>query len=266
MIKFIACDLDGTLLNSKKELPDDFDYVINKLISKGIRFAVSSGRQYETVFDQFKKYKDKITFIVENGAMVIDKGKRIICDPLDKNDAAEILQLLKDENGLYSIACGVNGAFGEKENESHIQDVIMYYLNYRTVDDVVKSSFTDDLLKIAVYDDDSSEIHCYPLLKKYYETNNVLVSGEHWLDIMKKGVTKGSAIEHIQTLYNIKPEECMAFGDFMNDADMMRVCTESYAVENAHPDLKALCKYVTGSNDDNGVTKTIRRVVFNENI
>lgn len=264
MIKFIACDLDGTLLNEKKELPHDFDYVLDKLISMGIKFAVSSGRQYETVFEQFKKYEDKIIFIVENGAMVKERGKRIICNPLEKNDAAEILQLLKNEPGLYSIACGVNGAFGEKENETHIQNVIMYYLNYRTVDDVVKSSYSDDLLKIAVYDDDSSELHCYPLLKDYYNTNNVLVSGEHWLDIMKKGVTKGSAIEHIQAMYGFKPEECMAFGDFMNDADMMRVCEESYAVENAHPDLKALCKYTTLSNDEEGVTHTIKKVIFGE--
>ncbi len=264
MIKFIACDLDGTLLNEKKELPHDFDEVLEKLNKMGIKFAVASGRQYDTVVDQFRKYKDELTFIVENGAMVYEKGKRISCDPLDKKDAAEILKILKDEPGLYSIACGVHGAFGEVENESHIQNVIMYYLNYRTVDDVIKDSYTDDLLKIAVYDDESSELHCYPLLKDYYETNNVLVSGEHWLDIMRKGVTKGSAIEHIQQIYNIAPEECMAFGDFMNDADMMRVCKESYAVENAHPDLKALCKYVCDSNDNEGVTKTIKKVIFGE--
>lgn len=264
MIKFIACDLDGTLLNEKKELPHDFDYVLEKLNGLGIKFAVSSGRQYETVYDQFKKYENSITFIVENGAMVYENGKRILCDPLDKDQAKEILTILRDEPGLYSIACGVNGAFGEAENETHIQNVIMYYLNYRTVDDVVERSSDDDLLKIAVYDDELSEKHCYPLLKDYYNTANVLVSGAHWLDIMKKGVTKGSAIEQIQKLYGYKPEECMAFGDFMNDADMMRVCAESYAVENAHPDLKALCKYICESNDDEGVTKTIRRVVLED--
>lgn len=264
MIKFIACDLDGTLLNEKKELPHDFDEIIEKLHRRGIKFAVSSGRQYETVFTQFEKYKDSLTFIVENGAMVYESGKRILCNPLDKAQAKEILSVLKNEPGLYSIACGVHGAFGEAENETHIQNVIMYYLNYRTVDDVAERSVDDDLLKIAVYDDETSEKHCYPLLKDYYDTANVLVSGEHWLDIMRKGVTKGSAIEQIQKLYGYKPEECMAFGDFMNDADMMRVCAESYAVENAHPDLKVLCKYVCESNDNEGVTRTIRRVVLGE--
>ena len=264
MIKFIASDLDGTLLNENKELPKDFDYVLEKLNEAGIKFAVSSGRQYDTVIDQFGKYKDSMTFIAENGAMVYEKGKRILCDPLDKEQAKEILAIIKKEPGLYPIACGVNGAFGEEENKTHIQNVIMYYLNYRTVDDVIERSSDDDLLKIAVYDDELSENHCYPILKDYYDTANILVSGTNWLDIMKKGVTKGSAIEQLQKLYGFKPEECMAFGDFMNDADMMRVCSESYAVENAHPELKALCKYICGSNDDEGVTKTIRRVVLGE--
>ena len=266
MIKFIACDLDGTLLDENKELPADFDHIIDRLYDIGVKFAVSSGRQYETVADQFKKYKDKMIFIVENGAMVYENGKRIHEAPLEKDLARDVLSILKNEPGLYSIACGVHGAFGEPENETHIQDVIMYYLNYFTVDDVVLSSSNDDILKIAVYDDELSEKHCYPLLSAYYDTANVLVSGEHWLDIMKKGVTKGSAIEKIQKLYGYAPEECMAFGDFMNDADMMRVCAESYAVANAHPDLKALCKYVCESNAENGVSKTIRRAVLGEDI
>lgn len=264
MIKFIATDLDGTLLNEKKELPKDFDEVLNALNEKGIQFAISSGRQYDTILKQFEKYGDQITIIAENGAIVYEKGKRIILDPLDNDSAAEILAAVKNEPGLYSLACGANGAMGEEENEEHIKNVIMYYVNYRTVDNVIEASRHDDILKIAIYDDELSENHCYKVLKKFHNTHNVLVSGEHWLDVMKTGVTKGSAIEHIQKLRGYKPEECMAFGDFMNDADMMRVCFHSYAMENAHPDLKALCRFSAPSNDDSGVTKIIKKAVLNK--
>lgn len=264
MIKFIATDLDGTLLNEKKELPRDFDEVLDALNEKGIQFAISSGRQYDTILKQFEKYADKITIIAENGAVVYEKGRRIILDPLDGDSAAEILAAAKNEPGLYPLACGANGAMGEKENNEHIKDVLMYYLNYKTVDNVVEASRNDDILKIAIYDDELSEKHCYNVLKKFHNTHNVLVSGEHWLDVMKAGVTKGSAIEHIRRLYGYKQEECMAFGDFMNDADMMRVCRHSYAMENAHPDLKALCRFSAPSNDDEGVTKIIKKAVLNE--
>lgn len=88
----------------------------------------------------------------------------------------------------------------------------------------------------------------------------MLVSGDDWLDVMKKGVTKGTAIKQLQKKLGISREECMAFGDFMNDYDMMKECEESYAMENAHPGLKAICKHIAPSNDDNGVMRTICEV------
>lgn len=267
MIKFIAADLDGTLLNSKKELPKDFGYVLNKLNEKGIIFAAASGRQYDNVLKQFTEYSDRMSFIAENGAIAFEKGENIICDTMDNEEAAEIISLALESPGLYPIACGVDGAFGGPENKQCIDDVIMYYAKYKTVDNVIDEIKKNRILKIAIYDTEKSDTHCYNIMKKYHSTHNVLVSGEHWVDIMKSGVTKGSAIEKIQKMYGITPDECMAFGDFMNDADMMRVCAHSYAMKNAHDALKPLCRFVTQeSNDEEGVTKTIRRVVFGEDI
>lgn len=263
MIKFIATDLDGTLLNDKKKLPHDFSTIVDELDKRGIMLALSSGRQYDSIIGQFEAYKDKITVIAENGGLVVVKGETIFCDPMDNNDAQAILKDVLAEPGLYPIACGVDGAFGNAENAAHINNVIMYYRNYRTVPDVVAAVPGEAILKIAVYDDEPSEKHCYRILEKYHNTHNVLVSGKHWLDVMKKGTTKGSAIEHIQRVYGFKPEECMAFGDYMNDADMMRVCRHSYAMANAHPDLKSLCSFTAPSNNDEGVTKTIKEIVLN---
>ena len=264
MIKFIASDLDGTLLNEKKELPHDFDEVIDRLNEMGIQFAISSGRQYDAILQQFGQYKDKITIIAENGSSVYEKGKRILCSVMDRADAVQILRDALNEPGLYPIACGVNGAFGAPENETQIQNVLMYYPNYRTVDDVLAESQRSDLLKIAIVDDELSEKHCLSIMKKYCDTHNVVVSGDHWLDVMKKGVTKGSAIEYVQKLHSYSPDECMAFGDFMNDAEMMQVCYHSYAMENAYPALKELCRFEAPSNEDEGVTKTIKKVIFGE--
>lgn len=267
MIKFIAADLDGTLLNSEKELPKDFDYVLDKLNEKGIIFAASSGRQYDTVLKQFNKYSGRMAFIAENGAVAFENGKNIICDTMDGEEAAEIVSLALRTPGLYPIVCSVDGAFGDAKNAACIKDIAMYYIKYRTVENIADEIRKNKILKIAIYDTEASDTHCYKVMEKYRSTHNVLVSGDHWLDIMKPGVTKGSAIEKIQKIYGITPDECMAFGDFMNDADMMRVCRNSYAMKNAHYDLKPLCRFETNeTNDDEGVTKTIRKVVFGENI
>lgn len=260
MIKFIATDLDGTLLNDKKELPTDFDEVLDGLEKIGVQFAISSGRQHETIVKQFEKYNDRIIIIAENGALAAKNDKILFCDPMDSNDAADAIAAALNEPGLYPLACAVKGAFGNQNNMCHADDIIPYYVKYRTVSDPVAETAHNDILKVAVYDDELSENHCYKIMKDFESRANVFISGDHWLDIMKKGVTKGSAIEQIQKIYGYTPEECMAFGDFMNDADMMRVCTHSYAMENAHPDLKALCRYIAPSNNDGGVMQVIRKV------
>ena len=63
MIRLIATDMDGTLLDSKKQLPPDFDVVMRKLYERDILFAVASGRSYATLKKQFEDYLDDIVFI-----------------------------------------------------------------------------------------------------------------------------------------------------------------------------------------------------------
>jgi hydroxymethylpyrimidine pyrophosphatase-like HAD family hydrolase len=86
----------------------------------------------------------------------------------------------------------------------------------------------------------------------------VTLSGENWVDLTENDVNKGTALSVLQKKFEILPSETMVFGDYLNDYDMMKYAEYSYAMANAHPDLKAVCKYETASNDENGVVKAIR--------
>ncbi len=83
--------------------------------------------------------------------------------------------------------------------------------------------------------------------------------GEHWVDVMKPGVTKGGAMRGVQKKLGITPEECMAFGDYLNDCELLQSVGESYAMENAHPRLKEMARHIAPSNDEDGVMRVIRR-------
>ena len=80
MIKFIACDLDGTLLNSSKELPRDLRATVERLNKIGVTFAPASGRQYYKVLEQFEPISRNFMYIAENGAFVIKDGEVIVRD------------------------------------------------------------------------------------------------------------------------------------------------------------------------------------------
>lgn len=263
MIKFIASDMDGTLLDSQKRLPPDFEYVLRELNKRGIIFAAASGRQYETLRVEFCHIKEKMMIIAENGAIVFNGNERIICETIEKEEVYKIIQKLKAHENFYPTICGVKSAYGERKNENVLKkDVSIYYKKYKLVDNLTDVLEYDEVLKLAILDPKGAEKNCYPAIKSLCDDNvEVLLSGDNWVDIMKKDISKGSAIRKIREIYGIKREECVSFGDYMNDYEMMKECAESYAMANAYPELKEICKYECKSNNEHGVTEKIKELL-----
>ena len=87
---------------------------------------------------------------------------------------------------------------------------------------------------------------------------SVILSGYSWVDVMKPGVDKGSAMRTLQRLRGLTPDECMAFGDYLNDREMLMAVTESYAMDNALDSIKKIAKHIAPGNDENGVIRVIR--------
>ena len=103
MIKFIATDMDGTLLNSNNEIHADFYPMFQSLKEKDIIFAAASGRQYYNLLERFKDIKDDMMFIAENGTFVVYKGKEIIVNSLKKIIAKELINIGRTINNSYVI-------------------------------------------------------------------------------------------------------------------------------------------------------------------
>ena len=256
MIRMIAADMDGTLLDSRKRLPQGLFSVIRQLREKGIRFVVASGRQYYNLEAQFEEVADQVTFLSENGTMVFDGGKPVILEEMPAVHFQEIVEAVRRVPGANAVLCGVRSAYIEGRDPELIRNVGMYYKKYEIVKDLL--NVKDKICKIAVYDLISAEENAWPRLKILEDKYAVTLSGEHWVDVMEKGVTKGTALEALETLFGVSPEETMAFGDYLNDLEMMKSCSYSYAMANAHPALKAAARFEAPSNDENGVLRVIR--------
>ena len=82
-----------------------------------------------------------------------------------------------------------------------------------------------------------------------------------WVDIMNPGMNKGFAVKKLQKLLDVPPENCAAFGDYLNDLEMLRAVKYSYAMENAHPTLFEAATYRAPSNTTYGVTKKLRELL-----
>lgn len=255
MIKLIASDMDGTLLNDKDEIHEEFYQVFQELKKQNIIFAAASGRQYYNLAKRFEKIKDDMMFIAENGTFVVYKGEELLLNALDKETAIELIKIGRDIKESYVVLCGKKSAYIESKDERLIKEVEKYYEEYKIVNDLTKVE--DDILKVTICDFIGSEENSYTYYNDYKEKLQVSVSGQIWLDITDKGVNKGLAINKLQELLNIKHEETMVFGDYLNDLEMMESAYHSYAMENAHEDLKAICNFNAPSNDEFGVITTI---------
>ena len=78
---------------------------------------------------------------------------------------------------------------------------------------------------------------------------------------MNFGINKGIAIQQVQKLLHISPRECAAFGDYLNDLEMMSSVYYSYAMANAHPKIKEIANFRAPSNTEHGVMVTIQEFI-----
>ena len=158
------------------------------------------------------------------------------------------------------VLCGKRSAYVESTDQGFIdEEVAKYYLKLEIVDDLL--TVEDDILKVAVFAYHASERVTYPAYERFTATHQVVVSGQHWLDVMVKNANKGSGIRHIQDKLGITRDQTMVFGDFLNDMEMMDEATYSFAMANAHPALKERARYLSPGNTDNGVVRTIKAVL-----
>lgn len=266
MIKMIVSDMDGTLLNSKKQLPGDFSEVYKLMKDADIRFVVASGRQYYTLVDEFAHLEHDIVFIAENGSMVNFNGESQVLNAMYASELKELIQALRSHKSANIVLCGKNGAYIENDtSEEFMDEVGKYYVKNTVVDDLL--TVEDEILKIAVNGFDNLETNVYPLIKKEFENSfQVSSSSPIWFDIMPIGINKGEAIRLLQKELEIQPDECMAFGDYHNDLELLQSVKHSYAMANAHEDIKAIARYCTDSNDENGVMNAVRKYITTSEI
>ena len=150
MIKLIATDMDGTLLNSKNELQDGFYEVFDRLKEKEIIFAAASGRQYYNLLERFEGMHENMMFIAENGTFVVYKGKELVVNALDINLARELIRVGRDIENCYVVVCGKNSAYIDSDDERLVEQTKKYYARYKIVSDLTKVE--DDILKVTICD------------------------------------------------------------------------------------------------------------------
>jgi Cof subfamily protein (haloacid dehalogenase superfamily) len=228
-----------------------------------VLFSPASGRQYATLRRQFERVAEGMVFIAENGTYVVRDGVELSSDPLDGSVAAEIARTVRrlaaGGADVGAVVCGKRAAYVERTDEAFLAEVRQYYAEHRIVEDV--TAVEDEMIKVAVFDFASAEHTVAPALAPFADTHQVVVSGEHWVDVMNRTANKGTALRRLQRALGVTPAQTMVFGDYLNDLEMLDAAEWSFAMAGAHPEVIRRARHLAPSNNDAGVLRTIAHVL-----
>ncbi len=258
MIKLIASDIDGTLVpDGGNELNPELYDVILKLRAKGIQFAAASGRQWLSIESIFEPIKEKVFYLSDNGAYVGCHGRSLYVNLIERKTVMDMVQDVRNMDGLDVMICGPDVIYTETNNKEFLDWMVNgYRFHVKQVEDLTKVE--SEFIKVSVYRKTDVEAHTRTLREKYADRLKMTIAGDMWLDCMRPGINKGQAVKLLQDSLGIKPEETMAFGDQLNDIEMLKQAYYSFAVGNAREEVKAAARFRTDTNVNDGVLKILK--------
>lgn len=260
-IRLIVTDMDGTLLDGQRQLPLGLATAVKTLEARGINWAIASGRQLANLKNVLKDAHLNLDIIAENGSLASLKGEDepFFKDLTPASFFKEILQASLTILGASPVLCGPNNAWiHDAYPEDH--PIIQRYFSYAETWHTLEEILSVEVCKIAVYHPQAAEA-LWPILGPYdSEDCKVIISSGHWIDIQPSRIHKGNGLQALLRKHNLRPDQAIVFGDYLNDAEMMTIGTHAVAMGNAHPDLRALCQYSTRANTEDGVLWYLRNI------
>lgn len=272
-IRMIGVDLDGTLLNSEKQLTAYTREVLKKAIEQEVAVVVATGRPFSGVPDELKHFPGMRYALTANGARILDMQKqKVVYENLLSGEIAEkVIDILKRHHAIHEFfvdGVGYMNEDGLKNVYAYFEDPHMaeYLQSTRiTVKDVKEKLQTmkcevDKLQGIFRNQKDKQEA-----LEELNTLSGIVVTAamDNNLEINKEGTNKGLGLLQLGKSLGISREEIMACGDGGNDVEMLKEVGFAIAMANAYDPVKTAADFVTVSNDEDGVAKAIERFVLN---
>ena len=289
MIKLIASDMDGTLLNHNHKIPKENVKLINFAKNQGIEFVVATGRAYYEALPALNEENINCDVISFNGGIVYDKNGNIISiTPMLPKDLYYTIEILKSfdisyqlytKNTIYttSIETDINAYIdlirsnGYEPDVEHLRAEAQQKLDVGYITEVENIELylnekENPPIKIIAISNDISKLENAAKLLSENTSISVTSSGANNIEIMHKNATKGTSLKEIAKIYGINLENAVAIGDNLNDQAMLDIVGYSVAMKNGNIKLKEQAKYVTEkTNSEGGVADTIFKLIEQNN-
>lgn len=264
--KMIVTDLDDTLLNSQGKVSDKDKESIMKAQENGVIFVLASGRPTYAMRDLAQELKlDKFgSYILSyNGSIITNckTNKNILEETLTRDEIHLLYDFSKNNN--VEIITYLDDTIVSEDYSSYIEvEVELTKMPFDKVKNF-KATVDKDCVKCIMLEEPNYLKQVEEKLK--YELGNqfsIAISKPFFLEVTKLGVDKGSSLLKLAKKLRIDQSEIIVVGDSYNDLPMLKVAGMPACVENAKSEIKDICKFISTSNNNNGMTKIIENFIF----
>lgn len=247
MIKMVVTDLDETLLRTKKSISQYTIDVINRVRNQGIKiiFATARGNSAKSLvpYELFDGY------VLLNGAKAYVNNRLIYDRTILSDIFLPFLQELSNKN--LKVAAEIEGVhyanFNVKEQWSYIDNFV--------ITDYVNVQGSADKLYVIIEDLNQVDMITSLLPKELY----LNVSRDNLAMIMHREATKCNGVLEVAKQFNISKREIVAFGDDINDKEMLLSFGLGVAMGNSIDEIKMIADYICDTNDNDGVAKWLEK-------
>ena len=277
MIRLLAIDIDGTLLNSDGQVPDANRVAIARAMDAGVEIVLATGRRYDFARPVFEAVPGPLTLILSNGAIVKTReGHTLMRHLLPRRIAHAVLALVPEHRDSAAVIFDrprEGQVVYEAIDWEHPQHHRFFATNRPYLSEVMplEDCLTEDPVQVMFTGGCSDMLRVLEKLECAHGAAGdyavALTEYEHrdfsLVDVVRAGCSKGSALREWAAARGVPPDAVMAVGDNHNDLPMLEFAGVPVLMGNAADDLKALGWAVTSTNDEAGVASAIETFVLN---
>lgn len=259
-IKLIASDMDGTLLDENGQVPPETFDLILALREHGVRFVASSGRRYDRLCDFFSPVKDRMDFVASNGAQVFADGVQIDREVYSHLAIRRLAKTVAMFPNMHLALFDRTKSYLLDDEDKFVREVDKDLPNVERIYELPSPQVS--IIKASIFCDDGNVMdNAYVLQRELGGLFTFAPSGSSYIDAMQPGISKASGIAQVMEYHGIDASEVMAFGDAMNDYEIIRFVGTGCAMANGRPALRAVADRVIGSNVERAVQSEMRCVL-----
>ncbi|WP_232218156.1 MULTISPECIES: HAD family hydrolase [unclassified Thermosipho (in: thermotogales)] len=273
LIKLILTDLDGTLLNDEKHVPERNIIALKRAMEKGIHISIATGRNYYSAKRYVEELGLDVPVVFQNGAFIYMpfENKVLYESPLPSKIAKELIDYARKEKVdyiLFSDFLDEKDMYMDKEHKGgYVKYLEQNSWRINKVDDVIKFITKDKVAEVVLMGNEAKIRRIIEFVGKKYTgqfsaIKNNVVDGWAFFEFFGKGASKENALRFLLNYFKVSENETMFLGDNYNDIGIMKLVGFPVAMENAVEEVKKVAKFITLSNNDGGVGFAVEKFVL----